>query len=368
MSPTVMLLAAVPSEHPVRVVVHAAGVLDDGVIGSLTAEQVHTVLGPKVDGAWILHELTRSLDLAAFIMFSSVAGTFGSPGQGIYAAANAFVDALASMRRELGLPALSLAWGPWRGDSGMTSKLSTTDIRRMTRSGMSQLSPEDGMALFDAACATAEPVVLPVHFDLAALRAYGDVPPLLRGLIRVPSRQETPQGSEVSLADRLTALNHAERTEVLLTVVRDEVATVLGHGNPEEVEPDQTFQSVGFDSLTAVELRSRLSAITGLHLPATLVFDYPNPLQLAGFVLSQLVLTEPPVHALILAELENLAQRFTEAKVDADVHAQIAARLEVLKTKWNTLRDDRSDDDFDFDNATDNEVYALLDNELGLSD
>ena len=167
--------------HEVSAVVHTAGVLDDGVIGALTPERVDAVLRPKVDAAWHLHELTQGLDLSAFVVFSSAAGTFGGAGQGNYAAGNAFLDALVRYRRDRGLPGVSLAWGPWDQSDGMVGELSAADRERMHRSGFPPLSTEQGVALFDAALGVGEPVVLPVRLDLSALRARGEVPPLLRG-------------------------------------------------------------------------------------------------------------------------------------------------------------------------------------------
>ncbi|MER6625978.1 type I polyketide synthase, partial [Streptomyces sp. NPDC000931] len=207
------LVAGVPADRPVRAVVHAAGVLDDGVVESLTGERLARVLRPKVDAAWHLHEATKDLDLTAFVVFSSVAGTFGSAGQSAYAAGNAFLDGLVRRRRALGLPAVSLVWGPWSQDAGMTQALSETDRRRITRSGLPPLTAEQGVALLDAALAGGEPVVLPVRLDLAALRAEEEVPALLRGLVRV--RRSVAGGSVAvaGLVRRLEGLGRDERRE-----------------------------------------------------------------------------------------------------------------------------------------------------------
>ncbi|MFE6582732.1 SDR family NAD(P)-dependent oxidoreductase, partial [Streptomyces rochei] len=272
------LLAGVPADRPVRAVVHAAGVLDDGTAESLTPERLAGVLRPKVDAAWNLHEATKDLDLDAFVLFSSVAGTFGSAGQAAYAAGNAFLDALVEHRRSSGMAAVSLVWGPWSQEAGMTEGLSETDRRRIARSGLPAVTAEQGTALFDAALASGEPVVLPVRLDLAALRGREDVPNLLRGLVRARRRRSAAGGSAATagLVQRLEALEEAERREMMLDLVRGQVAIVLGHSGVQSVHPDRAFQDLGFDSLTAVELRNRLGKVTGLRLAATVVFDYPT--------------------------------------------------------------------------------------------
>ncbi|MBO1419140.1 type I polyketide synthase, partial [Streptomyces sp. FH025] len=290
------LLARVPVERPLRTVVHTAGVLDDGVIASLTPERVAAVMRPKADGAWHLHELTQDLglDLDAFVLFSSAAATFGVPGQGNYVAANAFLDALAADRRAAGLPGTSLAWGLWADVSGLTAQLSDTERSRMTRSGSAALSADEGLALMDLALARDEAVLVPAKLDLAGLRAQavrtGDVPPLWRALAGRPARRSAASGGAGadSLHRQLAALPTADGDQLLLDLVRAHVAAVLGHSSAEAVEPGRAFTDLGFDSLTAVQLRNRLTTATGLRLPATLVFDYPNPAALAGHLRGRL--------------------------------------------------------------------------------
>ncbi len=283
------LLDSISEEHPLRGVVHVAGALDDGVIGSLNAQRIDDVLAPKADAAWYLHELTEHMDLSMFVLFSSAAAALGSPGQGNYAAANAFLDALAAHRRARGLPGSSLAWGLWEQASGMTGGLSEADISRLARAGLRVLASAEGLELFDDALGAGEALMLPVPLDLQALRAQarmGALPALFSGLVRVSSHRSTDAGR--SLARRLAATPEAEREGVVLELARAQVASVLGHASPEAVDTQLTFKELGFDSLTAVELRNRLSATTGLSLPATLVFDYPTISAVAVHLLGEL--------------------------------------------------------------------------------
>ncbi|MFC5001756.1 type I polyketide synthase, partial [Dactylosporangium cerinum] len=286
------LLAGVVGDRPLTAVVHAAGVLDDGVVSALTPQRVDAVLRPKADGAWHLHELTRDMDLSAFVLFSSVAGTLGSAGQGNYAAANTFLDGLAQARRAAGLPGVSLAWGLWEQASGMAGHLSEADLARMSRSGVTALSAEQGLELFDTAVLaglSAPAHLVPVLLDVKALRGAGPVPALLRALVRRPAHrvQAVAAAGGSVLTRRLTGVSATERRAVVLDVVRGEIAAVLGHATAAAVDPDRAFTDAGFDSLTAVELRNRLGTVTGLRLPTTLVFDHPTPAALAAYVTQQ---------------------------------------------------------------------------------
>ncbi|MCF3148071.1 SDR family NAD(P)-dependent oxidoreductase, partial [Streptomyces platensis] len=285
------LLADIPAETPLTGVVHTAGVLSDGVIDSLTPERLDHVLRPKVDGAWHLHELTKDLDLSAFVLFSSVSGLFGGPGQGNYAAANTFLDALAAHRRALGLPALSLPWGLWAEASAMTGKLAEHDVRRAASGGVLPMTSEEGVALYDAAATVARAVVTPAKLELKGATA-AELPPVLSGLVRTPTRRTaalTAPDAGNTLVQRLAALSPAEQDRTLLDLVRTQVAAVLGYPGPEAVEAERAFSELGFDSLTSVELRNRINSGTALRLPATLVFDYPNSLALVHHLRGELL-------------------------------------------------------------------------------
>ena len=281
------VLAQAQRRGPLAGVVHCAGVTDDGAIASLSPARLEPVLAAKADAAWHLHELTAGMDLAVFALFSSASGIFGGPGQGNYAAANAFLDALAARRRAQGLPGVSLAWGLWEPASAMTAGMSRAGRARAARSGMRALTARDGLALFDAALAADQPLLVPLRLDAAALRAPGGaVPALLARMVGARTREATTAASPAGLTTRLAGLDHGQAVQVLTGLVTGHAATILGYRSA--VEPDLAFRDLGIDSLTAVELRNQLSAATGLRLPATLVFDYPSPRLLAAYLLSRL--------------------------------------------------------------------------------
>ncbi|WP_443064251.1 SDR family NAD(P)-dependent oxidoreductase [Streptomyces sp. NBC_00525] len=294
------LLDDIPAEHPLTGVVHAAGVMDNALVGAVTPEQVGKVLRPKVDAAWHLHELTRNLELTVFVLYSSAGGQILPAGQATYAAANVFLDALAAERRAAGLAATSLAWGLWEGTVGEGPELTDADLRRMGRSGVLELSFPDGLALFDAAMAQDAALLAPVRLDRAALRERADeIPALLRGLVGLPARKASkPAAVQAAGAGdsggslvraKLAGLHTGpERDRYLEELVRGHAAAVLGHGDPSGVAADRGFTELGLDSLGAIELRNRLQKATGLRLPATLMFDYPNAAALAGFLREEL--------------------------------------------------------------------------------
>ncbi|MFE1307404.1 SDR family NAD(P)-dependent oxidoreductase, partial [Streptomyces rochei] len=371
---TAALIGSVPAQHPLTAVVHTAGVLDDGVIASLTPERLAAVLRPKVDAAWHLHELTRDLDLAAFLPFSSIAGVMGSPGQGNYAAANSFLDALTRHRRALGLAGTSLAWGPWAHDGGMTSTLSDTDMRRMQSGGLPPLAVEQGLDLFDIARGSDETFLVLVGLAPGAMRgaAPEDLPPLFRSMVRSGRRTAAATdaaGAAAALGAELAGLDAADRVRRVTDLIREQAARVLGHASPKAVDVTREFRELGLDSLTALELRNHLSTATGLRLPATLVFDYPTPTALAEHFVSELTGDDTPQGPSLLAELDRLDALLAAAADDPDeiTRAGLALRLGRMLDKVRGTAPDPTGPDVadDFESASADEVLAFIDNELG---
>ncbi|WP_344309519.1 beta-ketoacyl reductase, partial [Streptomyces turgidiscabies] len=334
---------------------------------------LEAVLRPKVDAAWHLHELTRGMDLKAFVLYSSIAGLLGTAGQANYAAANTFLDALAAHRRAAGLPATSLAWGLWAETSAITGHLADTDLRRLARSGLLPLATDDAMALFDAAPATGESVLAVTRLDTRAIRAMGDrVPPLLAGLVRGnPARRTSAaagaatsaRSGDQGLAERLAVLSATDRERTLVDLVRGRVAAVLGHADSTVIDADRAVQELGFDSLTAVELRNQLGTETGLRLPSTLVFDHPTPRALAKYLAEQLAVEETAPDEPVLAELARLKTAIEAVATDESAHGRITARLRELLDAADIAAGttDPDGDDEDLDSATDEELFALID-------
>ncbi|MDL2082186.1 SDR family NAD(P)-dependent oxidoreductase, partial [Streptomyces sp. GXMU-J15] len=288
-------LAALLDGRRLTGVVHAAGVLADGLVTSLTPDQLASVWRPKAEAAVHLDELTRDADLAFFVLYSSVSAVLGGAGQANYAAANTFLDALAHHRRADGRPATSLAWGLWEQASAMTGELDRTDRQRMRRMGLAPMPSAEGLALLDRALASADPALVPARLDLGGLRGAESVPAVLSGLVRTAPARRTADASSpadrdagASLADRLAGLGRDERERRLVELVRGQVAAVLGHASQESVDAGRSFKEQGFDSLTAVELRNRLVAATGLRLPTGLVFDHPTPVRVAAYLQAEL--------------------------------------------------------------------------------
>ncbi len=299
------VLAAIDVDHPLGAVIHTAGVLADALIEDLDHERVEQVLRPKLDAAVNLHSLTQAHPLTAFILYSSAAGVLGNPGQANYAAANAFLDALAQHRRHHGLPGAALAWGLWEKPSAMTTSLDSDDLSRLHRLGITAMDTDYALALFDHACAQTESVLVPAQLNTTALQALaraGMLPSLLSGLITTPNTRAQPSNLAQQLAGHTPSEQHAR----LLDEVRAHIAAVLDHPTPDTVSPTQQFTDLGLDSLTGMELRSRLTQATGLPLPVAMMFDHPDPTALTDYLLTQLAPIQSPVEETLETDDEAL--------------------------------------------------------------
>ncbi len=347
------VLGLVPDGFPLVGVVHAAGVLDDGVVTSLSSGRVDGVLRPKVDGGWFLHELTEGLGLSMFVLFSSVAGVLGGAGQGGYAAANCFLDGLAEFRRGRGLPATSIAWGWWQ-DAGMTAGLSARDLDRIRRTGLVPMPAERGLALFDAAIGVGNAAVVAAEFEPVTTRAGGPdrIAPVTTGGTDPIS----------ALRQRLSQADSDERDRILLALVRAQTAAALGHTSPEGIEEHLGFLAMGLDSLTAVELRNQLALAIGLRLPATLLFDHPTPAELARHLGNEIaagetsgtVASHDPV-----GELDTALARMVAQGTD---RSTVLARIRALLEKYRGPATEPTDG---LHAATDAELFRIIDEKLG---
>ncbi|WP_444543564.1 type I polyketide synthase [Micromonospora okii] len=362
------VLSMVDARHPLRAVVHTAGVTDDVTVESMTPDRLDAVLRPKVDAAWNLHRATLGHELTAFVLYSAAAGVFGGPGQGNYAAGNAFLDALAGHRRALGLPAVSLVWGLWAQASGITGHLDAVDRRRLERSGLVALGNDEALALFDAAWRSERAVLMPAKMNLAANGAPHH--PLLAALVRPAGRRAVAAGTAGGQAfvDTLRGLAAEKRERALRDLVLAHVAVVLGRGDPADIEPTRAFRELGFDSLTAVELRNRVGAATGLRLPATLVFDHPTPAALAAYLATQFRSAEPATDraAGVGGELDRLEAALDRLDPADDEFRRITDRLHGLLDRLAD-RQAGADGDDDLESATAENIFDLIDRELETS-
>ncbi|MFI6298519.1 SDR family NAD(P)-dependent oxidoreductase [Nonomuraea sp. NPDC050790] len=349
-------------------VIHTAGVLDDATIEGLTPERIDRVFGPKLDAAWHLHELTKDRELKVFVLFSSLAGILGNAGQGNYAAANTYLDALADLRRAEGLPAVSIAWGLWDTSTDLTGGLGAADRARLARSGVAPLDSTQGLELFDAALAADEAVVVAVRWDTSGLRARAendDLPALLRGLVRAPRRTASTATGGGGLAERLAALPQAESLRLLTATVRAHVAAVLAHASPDQIDVGTAFSQLGFDSLTAVELRNRLNAETGLRLPATLVFDHPTVTSLADYLFRTLAPRTPSPEDVLEGALERVEAMLTSANGEGEaIRGRLVPILQTALARYGAGQHDADGMVEKIDAASDEEIFALIDNEL----
>ncbi|MFC8080941.1 SDR family NAD(P)-dependent oxidoreductase, partial [Streptomyces sp. NPDC057307] len=409
------LLDTVPADHPLTTVIHAAGVLDDATVEALTPEHIERVLLPKADAAWNLHELTqeRGIQLSAFVMFSSLAGVIGAAGQANYAAANTYLDALAHLRRSQGLPAQSLAWGLWGEASGMTGHLDSTDQQRLARTGIAPVTTEEALGLLDQALAAGDPFLVTARLQRSALQdqsAAGTLSPILQDLVRSsPTLRSVSRsgpagaaGSEGAaqakhgFAARLAEATGSERGRVILDLVVGSVSGVLRHSSSASIDPNQGFLDLGVDSLTAVELRNRLNAVTGLRLPTTTVFDHPTSSALAAYLGNQLATSLDPSGTNVsnasngtgggngtigsgapdpLSAVDQLERALAgRLPSDNDDRGQLARRLQTLvaqlsagHTDANADADSNSLRGADLDAASDEEIFSLIDHDLGIS-
>jgi acyl carrier protein len=319
------------------------------------------VFAPKVDGATHLSELTRELELTHFVCFSSIAGLFGAPGQGAYAAANRYLDALAQARKTEGLPATSIAWGLWRRE-GMTSGLGSKDVARINRGGIAPLSDAQGLALFDRALASPEPLCAALALERGALRARaktGALPPMLVGIV---PRGTVHGGGQGVLARRLREAPQDARTRIAEDFVRSEVAALLGHSSPARIGPTDAFKDLGFDSLAAVELRNRLSESIEARLGSSVVFDYPTAKALAAHLLEQIG-DGGPAPAIELSQLERAVADIAE---DDPRRSSLAGRLRALAGELEGRRAPTGESAAtQLEQASDEELLDFIDTQVG---
>uniref|UniRef100_UPI0038BD25D5 type I polyketide synthase n=1 Tax=Actinokineospora bangkokensis TaxID=1193682 RepID=UPI0038BD25D5 len=361
------VLAAVPAEHPLTAVVHAAGVGQSCPLGEMTTAELDRVRAAKVGGAEHLHELTRDLDLDAFVLFSSIAGVWGSGAQGAYAAANAHLDGLAERRRAAGLPATAIAWGPWAG-AGLA--VAEGGAEQLARRGLPLIDPAAalaGMARLVGSGATAA-VFAEVDWSRFA-PAFTALRPsaLFDGIAGAETTTAPEPAGDGRFLRELSALAGAARRTAVLDLVRAEVAAVLGFAGPADVPAARAFQEMGFDSLTAVELRNALSGATGEALPATLVFDHPTPAALADHLHRLLDDGGRPLAAL-LDDLDRVRAGLSGADLSATERLTVQRRLTELAlavTGRAAEPEPAAEDAADLTDATDDELFDALDGEFG---
>ncbi|HEY1972594.1 MAG TPA: SDR family NAD(P)-dependent oxidoreductase, partial [Pseudonocardia sp.] len=362
---------------PLRSVFHTAGVVDDGVLDRLDIPRLVTVLSAKAGGAALLDELTEGLELDAFVLFSSSAGTFGGGGQGNYAAANAYLDALAENRRARGLTGASLAWGPWAG--GGMARADEAVRQRVDRGVLRAMEPSLALRVLGRVLGDAgsSGVVTVMDVDWAqAVSRMGELRrlpfvrdlPDVRDAPRSAAEQEGSGQGGTALTERLAGRSRAERDRILVNLVRTEAATVLGYPSMESVGAGRAFKDLGFDSLTAVELRNRLNLATGQRLPATAIFDYPTATVLAAHLrgaIYQDESTRPPV----FGELDALESMLSAFPTDSDIRADVTVRLQTILSKWISADDIPQGNEAagKLEAATADEVINFINKELGVS-
>jgi NAD(P)-dependent dehydrogenase (short-subunit alcohol dehydrogenase family)/acyl carrier protein len=361
---------------PLAAVMHAAGRVQATALADTTAAELAAVLAAKAAGAAYLDELTTELNLDAFVLFSSVAATWGSGQQPGYAAANAFLDGLAENRRGRGLAATSVAWGPW-GGGGMTDP---EGGRQLERRGLRLMDPQMLVRALGQVLDGGETLVTVADVDWArfapafTLRRPSplimDLPEVGQALAEATGDGgPADPGAGAALGQRLAGLSQADQDRLLIDLVRTEAAAVLGHASHEALEAGRAFSELGFDSLTAVELRNRLTAATGLRLPATLLFNYPAPAELAVHLRTIISADEAETPLSVLAELDKLESLLSAITAEDAESSRITARLEMVTSKWREAQEriDGIGVTEKLESSTDDEVFDFIGKELGIS-
>jgi acyl carrier protein/NADP-dependent 3-hydroxy acid dehydrogenase YdfG len=358
---------------PLTAVFHTAGVVRNLALAQASTGDLAEVLPAKATAAAMLDELTAGLDLDAFVLFSSIAATWGSGGQPAYAAANSFLDALAENRRARGLPATSIAWGAWAG-GGMTDARGAEQLQRR------------GVLMMDAGSATeglgqvldgGETAVTIADIDWARFIAPFTLrrpSPLIASLpeVKQASNDEAASSDEAAgpaLAEQLARLPRAEQDRALVNLIRKEAATVLGYSSPDEIEAGRAFSDLGFDSLTAIEMRNRLTAATGLRLPATLLFDYPNPPALAEYLWTEGFQRGEATTTSLADELDKFDSVLSDLTPDDTTYELVKNRLQGFLAKWGQLGAQPRQQALaqKIDSASDDEIFEFIHKELGRS-
>ncbi|AXK36756.1 SDR family NAD(P)-dependent oxidoreductase [Streptomyces armeniacus] len=369
-------VAKLLAEHPVNAVVHAAGALDVGTVDELNEDALAAVWHGKVQGALHLHELLGTQELDAFVVFSSIAGVWGSGGQAAYAAANAALDALVEARRTEGLAGTSVAWGPW-AEAGMAADDDAQE--QLRRRGLNPLAPEGGLRALQRTLDVQDGCVVVADVDWTRFAAaftsrrsaplFAELPEAADASARAEGGPAADGEAGSELLRRLADASAEERGETVLTVVRSCAARALGYGDPKAVEAQRAFKDLGFDSLTAVELRNQLSAETGVALPATLVFDHPTPADLARHVTDQLFSEETEDGAAVIADLERIATAISRFSPDYDARPVIEARLRRMLSELgaSTQDEQKAEVSQQLDTASDDEIFDFINQELGRS-
>jgi NAD(P)-dependent dehydrogenase (short-subunit alcohol dehydrogenase family)/acyl carrier protein len=328
---------------PLRGVVHAAGVVDDGVLVQLDPTRFSRVMTPKAAGALNLHELTRGAALDFFVLISSLSSLVGSAGQGNYAAANAFLDAFAHWRRRHGLPGLALNWGPW-DNTGMTADLGRHDRERHSRSGFLPIPPRVARQAFAAALRHTASQLAVLLIDTAASSQGMGAQPILAGLVNRTSIERSSMTEPVGdLLRRWREAPAGLRRGVLMKHVRETAINVLGLPPTQVIAPRQPFNELGLDSLMAVELRNALSNALGCPLPATLLFEQPTSEALVEYLICNApTLAEdrprdPAMTAQVTTESDSDVSNLN-ALSDEEAETLLLAELEGLQGERERVR------------------------------